>query len=278
MNYHDLNFVTNRITNSGTQIIDNQGVNENSNRLILLHGFTQQANSFLHLIAEMQKQISIDHPNYVLEAITIDLPGHGANKDIELSPKELADQIATLGPAHILGYSLGGRSALLCAILHPEKVNSLILISATAGIEDPSEIKKRREDDFQLANEIFNLGDERLEEFLEKWLSSPLFSNIKSKQDEIELRKSNSAKGLAYSLMNHGQASFEPLWNRLIEVKARTLILNGSADEKYCAIGKKLQEEIDQSRQLIFQDLGHSLHLESPSKVTREVLAFITAQ
>ncbi len=235
-------------------------------------------NSFDHLLEEMQRQISTEYPYYALDAITVDLPGHGKSKDVELSPKELADQIANLGPAHILGYSLGGRSALYCAILHPEQVNSLILISTTAGIEDPSEAMNRKEQDSRLANEISELGDGRLEEFLEKWLSGTLFANIKSKEDEIELRKSNSAKGLAYSLMNHGQASFEPLWGRLIQINAPTLILTGGADEKYCAIGKRLNEQIEQSSHIIFQDLGHALHIESPLEITRAVLNFITVQ
>ena len=42
------------------------------------------------------------------------------------------------------GYSMGGRIALLVALNHPELVQHLILVSATAGIESADDRAERR--------------------------------------------------------------------------------------------------------------------------------------
>jgi pimeloyl-ACP methyl ester carboxylesterase len=69
--------------------------------------------------------------------IAVDLQGHGHTADVDrpLRPETMADDIAALiahlglERADVMGYSLGGLTALRTAIQHPERVRRLVLVS-----------------------------------------------------------------------------------------------------------------------------------------------------
>ena len=73
------------------------------------------------------------------QVIAVDLQGHGRTADIDrpLRYAYMADDIAALirhlGLAHVdvMGYSLGGGTALRTAIQHPNLVRKLVLVSVT---------------------------------------------------------------------------------------------------------------------------------------------------
>src|SRR5690625_6877126 len=73
---------------------------------------------------------------------------------------------------HLLGYSMGGRTSLSFANYYPEKINSLILESASPGIADPFERQRRKEADKALAEKILIEG---VEAFVDYWEDLPLF-------------------------------------------------------------------------------------------------------
>ena len=65
----------------------------------------------------------------------------------------------TSSPRHprastLCGYSMGGRLALHVALAAPERIGRLVLVSATAGIEDEADRARRRAADERLAAEI----------------------------------------------------------------------------------------------------------------------------
>lgn len=74
------------------------------------------------------------------QVIAIELQAHGRTNDIAdrpLSYEQLADDVDALmgeigvDKADVFGYSLGGGVALQLAIRHPERVNKLVVVSAT---------------------------------------------------------------------------------------------------------------------------------------------------
>jgi 2-succinyl-6-hydroxy-2,4-cyclohexadiene-1-carboxylate synthase len=62
------------------------------------------------------------------------------------------------GQATYLGYSMGGRYLLHLALANPELVDGLVLLGATAGIDDPAERAARAEADRATAARIRELG------------------------------------------------------------------------------------------------------------------------
>jgi len=72
------------------------------------------------------------------QVIALELQGHGhtADTDRAFSWDAFADDVAgvvqrlSLGPVDLFGYSLGGITALRCAIRHPEAVRKLVVLSA----------------------------------------------------------------------------------------------------------------------------------------------------
>lgn len=98
--------------------------------LVLLHGsFMTIDLNYGQLLPELAKQRRV---------IAVEQQAHGHTEDIErpLSSEQMADDTAELlrqldiGPADILGYSMGGTIAIELGIRHPNLVRKLVVISA----------------------------------------------------------------------------------------------------------------------------------------------------
>ncbi len=92
-----------------------------------------------------------------------------------LTPDGVAALVAIRSPRRftLAGYSMGGRVALHVALALGERVARLILVSASAGIDDDDARARRRASDEVLGDAIVCNG---LEAFIESWRSVPLFA------------------------------------------------------------------------------------------------------
>ena len=80
----------------------------------------------------------IDELSKTRQVIAVEMQGHGRTADIDrdFSSENFADDMAALldylkiPSADLIGYSMGGGVAMLCAIRHPEKVRKVVSISA----------------------------------------------------------------------------------------------------------------------------------------------------
>lgn len=235
------------------------------------HGFTQTADSWSmirHLLRERLADTDLD-------TIAVDMPGHGSASDISTDLQGAADLlVAAGGRGAYVGYSMGGRIALHAALRHPDDVDHLVLIGATAGIDDDADRRDRRIADELHAKRIEAIG---VEAFIDEWLANPLFAGLDSESARRDQRLSNTSTGLADSLRRCGTGTQEPLWDRLGDIGCPTLILVGAEDPKFRTLAERLADGLPNAHLVVISDSGHSVHLEQPAAAVDAIARFLHA-
>jgi 2-succinyl-6-hydroxy-2,4-cyclohexadiene-1-carboxylate synthase len=237
-------------------------------RLVLAHGFTQTARSWDTTIRALARQ------HDAANLVAVDLPGHGdasaVEADLWASARHLVDRGGT---GVYVGYSMGGRVVLHAALAYPESIRGLVLIGATAGIDDESDRVTRRRSDEKLAHHLSDVGVER---FIDEWLANPLFAGLTPDTAQRRDRCRNTAEGLASSLRLSGTGTQEPLWSRLSEIDVPALVLAGEHDHKFAELGRRLADGLPQATFEVVADAGHSVHLEQPQATSRTIAGWLS--
>lgn len=244
--------------------------------LVLLHGFTGTKETW----NTVKKYISGRRFNI----LTIDLPGHGltvAKRKVSMEQfahhlKELTESLG-LETFHLLGYSLGGRSALSYTMYYPETIRSLILESASPGLKTKSEREQRILQDKRLATMMTSKG---IEHFVSYWENIPLFESQKRLPKEIrhevrQERLSQLAIGLAQSLLGMGTGVQTPWWDSLPNIEFPVLLVVGSLDEKFKQINEEMVKNLAKGTLCIVNNAGHAVHLEQVEKFVKIVMEYI---
>ena len=248
-------------------------------RLVLAHGFTQNGRCW----GRFGELLAADN-----EVVLVDAPGHGRSGHDRVNLWQAADLLLAAGstatdpnldatpspdPAIFIGYSMGGRTALHAALTSPESVRGLVLIGATAGLDDATDRADRRAADEALAERLLRDG---LPAFLDRWLASPLFAGLNAEQAAAEERLTNRPDGLAASLRSCGTGTQDPLWSRLPELTMPVLIVVGEQDEKFGAIGRRMVAAMSATGAQLVEIPGtHAVHLERPEETATTVLRAI---
>jgi 2-succinyl-6-hydroxy-2,4-cyclohexadiene-1-carboxylate synthase len=235
--------------------------------LLLLHGFGGTHRAYDAVIAAL--------PAERYRPLAPDLPGHGASghrRPVDFATC-LADLVA-LAPARFVlcGYSLGGRVALHLALAQPDRVARLVLVSTTAGIEDPAARALRRRDDEALADRIER---EPVAAFVRRWRDQALFAAepdaVRAAASADQLR--NTTTGLAAALRGLGTGTMEPVWDRLDELRMPATVLVGERDEKFVSLGRRLAERLPAATIEIVPGVGHGILREAPARVAAALAA-----
>lgn len=246
--------------------------------LMLLHGFTGSGRSMAGVARAFERDF---------DTIAPDLPGHGrslhepqaAAYDFDTCVDDLVATLDSAGHrrAHWLGYSMGARLALACAVRHPERVASLVLLAGRAGIADAQERAARRRADEMLAARIEEHG---VEAFVDQWLAQPLFATLRRfgpgfVAREREARLANDARGLAASLRGLGPGAQPPLFDALPRVNVPVLLVAGALDERFVAAAHDLAGRLPRAEVRVIPDAGHAAHVERPDAFERVVHEFL---
>lgn len=237
-------------------------------RLVFLHGFTQTHHHWHDLALTLADRLG-DEPALGF----VDLPGHGLSADDVAPIAEGAAAVAELaGPGTYVGYSMGGRFALLAALTRPDCVERLVLIGATAGLADASDRAHRRGLDDERARRAERIG---VDAFLAEWMSAPMFAGLPPDPEGLEHRRRNGVAGLAASLRSSGTGSQPSVWERLHEITVPTLVLAGALDTKFVDIGRRLAAALPSGRFVEVPAAGHAAHLEAPDTTIDTVVRWL---
>ncbi|MFO7681176.1 MAG: 2-succinyl-6-hydroxy-2,4-cyclohexadiene-1-carboxylate synthase [Chloroflexota bacterium] len=246
--------------------------------LILLHGFTGSSQNWQPLLPALTTHFQVLIP---------DILGHGRSASPENPTRyqiaQVAADILTLldphasQPAHLLGYSMGGRLALYLAVHYPERFTSLVLESASPGLKSEAERAKRRQSDNALADRVEREG---IEAFVDDWESLPLWSSQQHLSPETraalhQQRLQNNPTGLANSLRGMGAGAQPSLWQTLPEITMPVLVLTGELDHKFCSIGEEMALLLPQAKHITVSGAGHTIHLEKPAQYSQIVVSFL---
>ncbi len=218
---------------------------------VLLHGFAGTARHWDRVLA------------FGLDAVTPTL----SDAD-PLTPDGVAALAAAAVPGRfaLAGYSMGGRLALHAALAMPERVERLVLISASAGIEDAGERARRRVVDEALAEEI---EGHDIDWFIERWRAVPLFAgDAPAIVDEVARDERRcTPTTLAECLRAFGPGTMSPVWDRLGELAMPVTVLAGERDEQYVQAGRRLVQMLPHAELQVVADAGHRLALEAPEAI-----------
>lgn len=223
-------------------------------RLVLVHGFTQTRRCW----GPVADDLATDH-----EVVRVDAPGHGRSAEIMAGLRGGARMIADQGgTATYLGYSMGGRYLLHLALANPELVEGLVLLGATAGLDDPDARDARRAQDAATAARVREMG---LLDFVRDWLTMPMFAGIPPEHRFETERMENTVEGLENSLLQAGLGCQDPTWDILHRLEMPVLVVVGADDAKFVPLGERLVASIGANATMaLVPGAGHAAHLEQP--------------
>ena len=278
--------------------------------VVLLHGFLGDARDWQMVAAALSP---------IARVVAVDLPGHGAATQAggadagttaapveELSSIEaVADAVAEFvervanadadakgrqGERRVVlaGYSMGGRVALSSVSRHPELFDSLVAVSASAGIEGrPDERARRHVADGRLARKLEHIG---AKEFLSFWYDGPLWAPLRDAAggrlvERLVERRGSALSGneaqLARALEGMSVGRMEPCSSGVAAACAthnvRLSLLAGARDRKYVAANRRLLERVagafdggaplPHAEAHVVPGVGHALLTEAPETV-----------
>jgi 2-succinyl-6-hydroxy-2,4-cyclohexadiene-1-carboxylate synthase len=235
--------------------------------IVLLHGFSGTHRTWDAVIDRLEPE------RY--RPIAPDLRGHGAAAHRRpIAFADVVDDVLDQAPARFVlaGYSMGGRIAQHVALAAPERVSRLVLVSTTAGLDDPGERAARRAADEALAARM-ERGS--IDDFARTWREQPLFAGdpawVADAAREDERR--NDPRALAEALRGLGTGAMAPLWDRLGSLRMPATVLAGERDAKFTALGERLAAALPAGRLVLVPGAGHALQLEAPGAVAAALAA-----
>ncbi len=241
--------------------------------LVLLHGFLGLPDSWNEVVAWLGARERVLRPA---------LLGHGAGPwetlpgSFDAEVERIATRMAVDGEraAHLVGYSMGARVALVLAARHPELVSRLTLISGTAGLDDDDERRARAIADDRLASEMRELG---LPAFVRAWEALPLFATqqrlapgARARHRARRLAHREDRVARALETLSPGRM---PVMTKLLgAIEPPVTLVAGSLDPKFTGIARAIAPLFARARVRIVDGAGHDPCLERP----RELAALLS--
>jgi pimeloyl-ACP methyl ester carboxylesterase len=215
------------------------------------------------------------------QVIRCDLRGFGRSAAAAGSFSHAADVIGLLdhlgsAQAHLVGCGLGGRIALECALLHPERLGALVLSAPALRSYDYSDVLTQ----YAEANDrAFAEGDfaHVLDLDTRMWIDGP-----KRRTERVEPAFRERARALASEgyrssqVVGEEQALNPPALDRLWQIKAAALVLVGEFDvPDFINIAGMVAFGLDNAQKVMIPDAAHLLPMEQPEAFNHQVLSFL---
>jgi 2-succinyl-6-hydroxy-2,4-cyclohexadiene-1-carboxylate synthase len=173
-----------------------------------------------------------------------------------------------------VGYSMGGRLVLHAAVREPGRFAALVLVGASAGIEDEPERCARRERDEDLADWM---AERPIEEVVDRWERTPALAGQAPELVAAQRRGrlAHDPAKLAALLRTAGQGALPPVWDRLAALELPVLAVAGERDEPYVRAAQRMAALLPRGEARLVESAGHAPQLERPDAFAALVLDFL---
>jgi non-heme chloroperoxidase len=236
--------------------------------VLLLHGITDSWRSFERVLPHLPDSI---------RAVALSQRGHGdADRPMTgYRPEDFAADVAAfmraldLGPAVIVGHSMGASIAQRFAIDHPGRTRGLVLVGALATWRGHPDFVALWDSVVSTLTDPVDPAFAR--EFQESTLAQPVppefLETVVSETLKLPARVWRSA--LLEGLL---QADFS---RDLAKIQVPTLVLWGDRDALTQDGQEALTAAIARSRLVVYAGAGHGLHWEEPERFAADLTAFV---
>lgn len=226
--------------------------------LVFLHGFSGDCREW-----QTVGEALSDYPRLYL-----DLPGHGRSASMAVTGfDEMSDVLTrTLVSYNILnywlvGYSLGGRVAMMAACQEIPGLCGLVVEGGHPGLQSEEARVQRRLSDGRWAARF---RAEPLREVFNDWYQQPVFSSLNAAQREalVDLRSQNNGQTLA-AMLEATSLAVQP--DLRAPLTARTFpfyYLCGERDDKFRALVTEMSVPNH-----VIRNAGHNAHRDNPAGV-----------
>lgn len=237
--------------------------------LLLIHGLGSSSRDW-------ELQLDFFAQNYKL--ILVDVRGHGRSGkppgpySIPLFAEDIKKLLQALqvGPAHILGISLGGMIGFQLGISYPDMIKSLVIVNSTPELV--ARTLKDRLGIWQRLLIVRFLGMRKMGEVLgDRFLPDP---------EQAELRKIFIERWAENDKPAYTEAMKAVIgWSvtdRLGEIRCPTLVIGADGDYFPTAEKENYVKQIPGAELLIIENSRHALPAEKPAEFNAAVKEFLT--
>lgn len=262
----------------GMQVhLRDQGRRDDPLPIVLLHGTSASLHTWEGWVAALQDERRV---------ISLDLPGFGLTGPFPDGDYRMAHYSAFLAKvldqlqvprAVVAGNSFGGQLAWQFALDHPQRVERLVLVDAAGYPRNATSIPIG----FRLAQipALAPLVDNLLPRAMIESSIRNVYGDPSQVSDELIDRyfeltlRAGNREALRQRFI---QAEAGQGYTRIAELKMPTLIIWGGRDQLIPPINaQRFQRDIDGSRVVLFDDLGHVPQEEDPARTVAALHAFL---
>ncbi len=238
--------------------------------LLFIHGLGSSTRDWEAQVPEFSK-------NY--RVITFDLRGHGQSDkpagpySMEMFASDTAGLLQALevGPAHVVGISLGGGVAFQLALDHPELVKTLVIVnSAPATGASATEAQKEIESRIGIVRQ---LGMRQMGQVLSPRLF-PKEQHAQLRETFVERWAENDPDAYVESLL-----AMAP-WNvmdRIGSIRCPTLVIAADQDYSPVAVKEAYIKQMPQAELVVIPDSHHATPMEEPQTFNAALMRFLRA-
>lgn len=178
--------------------------------------------------------------------------------------------------AHLVGNSLGGALVLDFALLHPERVNRVVVVASGAN-GYPYEDK-----DVESIRSVFKAAqDEGLERAAWLWLQHPMVTVASTDPEVAPQLRAMVEENRAVFLMRHWPSErIEPsTWQRLSRIRPPVLFIVGERDTPLVRkVAEETQRKVPASELVVISGTDHLPQMEKPDEFNSLVRRFLGAR